>query len=92
MTSEAGKYVIGKAVWDEGMRGHFIRMFSTTGPQDIEIMVAKIEAEAVAAERARIRTGVLSAEMFEGCGGMGCTEERNDELATVLAIVGGETS
>jgi hypothetical protein len=56
--TEAGKYVIGKAVWDEGMRGHFIRMFSLTGPQDVEIMVRKIEEEAAALERERIRTAV----------------------------------
>ena len=54
MTTEAGKYVVGKARWDEGMRGHFIRMFSLTGPQDVEIMVRKIEEEAIAAERTRI--------------------------------------
>lgn len=54
MTTEAGKYVIAKAVWNEGMRGHFIRMFSLTGPQDVEIMVRKIEEEAAAAERERI--------------------------------------
>jgi hypothetical protein len=52
MTTEAGKYVIAKARWDEGMRGHFIRMFSITGPQDVEIMVGKIEEEAVANHQA----------------------------------------
>lgn len=54
--------------------------------------LAAIEAEAVAAERARITAAVLVAGMFEGCGGMGCTEERNDELAAVLAIVNPEAA
>jgi hypothetical protein len=46
LTTEAGKYVVAKAIWNEGMRGHFIRMFTLTGPQDVEIMVHKIEKEA----------------------------------------------
>jgi len=50
---------------------------------------ADVAAEAVAAERARLRALVLGAHMFEGCGGMGCTEERNDELAFVLAALEG---
>ena len=57
-----------------------------SGPRPEEY-VAAIEAEAVAAERARIRAAVLSAGMFVGCGGYGCTEERNDELAAVLALL-----
>ena len=66
--TEAGKYVIGKAVWNEGMRGHFIRMFSLTGPQDVEIMVGKIEEEAAAAERERIANlfpRFIQGEMFD---------------------------
>jgi hypothetical protein len=58
--TNAGKYIVAKAVWNEGMRGHFIRMFSTTGPQDIEIMVSKIETEAALAERERIKAAVYA--------------------------------
>ena len=46
-----------------------------------------IEAEAIAANNAALRQKVLSLGMFEGCGGMGCTEERNDELAAVLDLL-----
>jgi AAA+ ATPase superfamily predicted ATPase len=62
MTTEAGKYVIAKAVWDEGMRGHFIRMFSVTGPQDVEIMVGKIEKEARIAALTELREKIMANE------------------------------
>jgi len=35
----------------------------------------------------KVRAEVLAAGMFVGCGGYGCTEERNEELAAVLAIL-----
>jgi hypothetical protein len=85
VTTEAGKYVIGKAVWNEGMRGHFIRMFSITGPQDVEIMVRKIEEEAIAAERERIKAEAEGAITFNWQLGV------TDVVDSVLRIIDGET-
>jgi hypothetical protein len=85
MTTEAGKYVIAKAIWNEGMRGHFIRMFSLTGPQDVEIMVGKIEAEVIAAERERIKAEVEGAITFNWQLGV------TDVVDSVLRIIDEET-
>lgn len=49
--------------------------------------MAKVEAEARRAGLGELRDEILTAGMFEGCGGMGCTEERNDELALILTAI-----
>jgi len=80
MTTEAGKYVISKAIWNEGMRGHFIRMFTLTGPEDFKIMVGKIEAEAVAAERQRIADGVRALQSVP-------LDDEHQALEAVLRLI-----
>lgn len=69
MTTKAGEYVVSRAIWNEGMRGHFTRMFALTGPDDFRIMVTKIEEEAVAEERERVKKLDWSEVMLDAlCG------------------------
>src|ERR1035437_8860050 len=65
----------------------FLRDPDHLWPLARDIIPELLEAAAVATERARLRLAILGAGMFQSCGGEGCTEERNDELAAVLALL-----
>ena len=59
-TTKAGKWLVDRSNWDGGMRGFFIRINATGGPEDMRNHVLAIEAEAradalrEAAERVRV--------------------------------------
>lgn len=57
-TTKAGTWLVERSRWDVGMRGFFVRINATAGPEDMHRHVLAIEAEAVAAERARLRKAV----------------------------------
>jgi hypothetical protein len=59
--------------------------------EDVHAALDAIEGAAVAEERKRLRAAILGAGMFESCGGEGCTEERNDELGFILALIDPES-
>jgi hypothetical protein len=49
----AGRWLVERSNWNDGMRGFFVRINSTAGPEDMLVHVLAIEQEAVLAERAR---------------------------------------
>jgi hypothetical protein len=52
--TEAGKWLLDKTRWDEGMRGFFTRVFQLGSPQDMATIVGMIEKQAATAERQRL--------------------------------------
>jgi hypothetical protein len=83
--TEAGRALL--AAIQSGVAMLFAHDDGPDDPSPIPATILAIEAEAVAAERARLRAAVLSLGMFDGCGGVGCVEERNEECAAVLALL-----
>lgn len=53
-------------------------------------LIDAIEAEAVAAERARLRAAIANMagmDLFQTCGGWGCGDERTNDYEAVLALL-----
>jgi hypothetical protein len=44
--TKAGRWLVAKSNWDAGMRGFFVRINLTAGPEDMLVHVLAIEAEA----------------------------------------------
>ena len=44
--TRAGKWLVDRSLWDEGMRGFFVRINATAGPDDMHRHVLAIESEA----------------------------------------------
>jgi hypothetical protein len=44
--TKAGKWLVDRSRWDDGMRGFFVRINATAGPEDMLVHVLAIEEEA----------------------------------------------
>ena len=97
--TKAGRWLLDRTRWDDGMRGFFVRINATAGPDDMHRHVLAIEAEATAAERARIAAAIETleeaddpaSEEFDFVNGREAWEAgRDSNRAAVIAIVEGE--
>ena len=52
--TKAGGWLLDRTRWDDGMRGFFVRINATAGPDDMHRHVLAIEAEAAEMEHTRL--------------------------------------
>lgn len=57
-STRAGQWLLDRSRWDDGMRGFFVRINATAGPEDMLRHIDAIEAEARAALLAGLEAGV----------------------------------
>jgi len=62
-TTKAGTWLIVNSRWDDGMRGFFVRINNTGGPDDMHRHVLAIENEAHAATLRELREEVEGIQM-----------------------------
>lgn len=101
--TKAGRWLLSNTRWDDGMRGFFVRINATAGPEDMRVHVLAIEAEArddQSYEETHLR-GYKAGRTFErdrirrGVGEIDTADFDYDPVATdvinrVLAIIGEE--
>ena len=74
--TKAGRWLVDRSQWNDGMRGFFVRINATAGPEDMLIHVLAIEREAAAAALRGEEAWLIEAERV-----------RQDERERLAALV-----